>query len=212
VAQVVARDSGHPFDNLFRAEDISADNPVIALAFSPAILDVADDYFFGRLLLDSLQVLYSYPTDGELRESQMWHKDYGDSRSLHWIAYLNDVSGADDGPFVFIDRQDARRIGRSFFIRRIPDARFLKELGNGRVRQFLGRQGESLFVDPAVCYHSGSRCRNARLALFATFNTDRPFFAPTPLVRENRQRLLDAARRVRADLNDEYLRRLLQLR
>jgi hypothetical protein len=212
VAHVEERDSGHPFVNLFRAEDIAADNPVITLAFSSPVLDIADDYFSGRFVLDSLQVLYSYPTRGELRESQMWHKDFGDSRSLHWIAYLNDVSGADDGPFVFVDKPDARRIARSVFIRRIPDVRFMKELGDGRVRQFLGRQGESMFVDPAACYHSGSRCRNARLALFVTFNTDRPFVAPTPLVRENRQPLFDVARRARPDLNDEYLKRLLQLR
>jgi hypothetical protein len=211
-AQVVAQDSGHPFVNLFVPEDITAHNPVVALAFSPLVLDVADDYFSGRFALDSLQVLYSYSTQGALRESQMWHKDYGDSRSMHWIAYLNNVSGPDDGPFAFVDKHDARRIARSVFIRRIPDHRFMQELGEGKVRQFLGSAGESVFVDPAACYHSGSRCKNARLAVFVTFNSDRAFFAPTPLIRENRQALFDAARHLRPDLNDEYLKRLLQLR
>jgi hypothetical protein len=210
-AQVVARDAGHPFVNLFLPQDIKAENPVVALAFSPPVLDVADDYFSGHLVLDSLQVLYSYMTQGALRESQMWHKDYGDSRSMHWIAYLNDVSGPDDGPFTFIDRRDARRIARSAFIRRIPDQRFMQELGEGKVREFLGRAGESMFVDPAVCYHSGSRCENARLAIFVTFNSDRPFFAPTPLVRQNRASLFAAARHLRPDLNDDYLKSLLQL-
>jgi hypothetical protein len=210
-AQVVAQDSGHPFVNLFLPQDITAENPVVALAFSPPVLDVADDYFSGHLVLDSLQVLYSYMTQGALRESQMWHKDYGDSRSMHWIAYLNDVSGPDDGPFTFIDRRDARRIARSAFIRRIPDQRFMQELGEGKVREFLGRAGESMFVDPAVCYHSGSRCENPRLAIFVTFNSDRPFFAPTPLVRQNRASLFAAARHLRPDLNDDYLKSLLQL-
>jgi hypothetical protein len=210
-AQVIARDSGHPFVNLFRADDISAANPVLRLAFSPPVLDVVDDYFGGRFVLDSLQVLYSFPTGGELRESQMWHKDYGDSRSIHWIAYLNDVTGPEDGPFTFIDKRDSRRIARSAFIRRIPDHEFRKELGNGELRQFLGAPGESVYVDPAACYHSGSRCRNPRLALFVTFNSDRPFFAPTASIRENRMRFLEAARGVRADLNVDYLKRLLQL-
>lgn len=210
-AAVVPSESGHPFANLFEPADIRPDNPVVTLAFAPQVLDIADDYFAGRFVLDSLQVLYSYPSSGALRESQMWHRDYGDSRSLHWIAYLNDVTGADYGPFTFIDKHDAKRIGRSAFIRRIPDAQFMRELGGGAVRQFLGKQGESMFVDPAVCYHSGSRCSQARLALFVTFNSDRPFFAPTPLIRDNRARLLDAAGRVRADLNREYLQRLLQL-
>jgi hypothetical protein len=211
-AQVVGRDAGHPFVNLFLPQDITVENPVVALAFSPPVLDVADDYFSGHFVLDSLQVLYSYMTQGALRESQMWHKDYGDSRSMHWIAYLNDVNGPDDGPFTFIDKPDARRIARSAFIRRIPDHRFMQELGDGKVREFLGRAGESMFVDPAACYHSGSRCENARLAIFVTFNSDRPFFSPTPLVRENRAALFAAARHLRPDLNDEYLKRLLQLR
>lgn len=210
-AAVTPTGHGHPFVNLLQPEDLVAECPALALAFSPAVLDVADDYFGGRLVLDSIQVLYSWPTQGALRASQMWHKDYGDTRSFHWIAYLSDVSGPEDGPFCFIDRIDARRINRSFFIRRIPDERFAAELGDGTLRTFLGQAGESVFVDPAVCYHNGSRCRRARLALFVTFNTSNPFVAPTPLVRENRAALLRAALALRPDLSEPYLRRLLQL-
>jgi hypothetical protein len=205
------RDGGHPFVNLYSAEDIDPDNPVFRLAFSPQILDVADDYFAGRLILDSIQVLYSWPTQGALRESQMWHKDYGDTKSFHWIAYLNDVKGLDDGPFTFVDKQDTRRIGNSPFIRRIPDETFSRELGDGQLRHFLGSAGDSVYVDPAACYHNGSRCKNPRLAIFVTFNSSNPFVAPTPLVRENRQRIFDCARPLRPDLSDPYLRRLLQI-
>jgi hypothetical protein len=205
------RDQGHPFVNLFRPEDIVPENPVLQLAFSPAILDLADDYFAGHIALDSIQVLYSWPTEGELRESQMWHKDYGDSKSFHWIAYLNDVEGPEDGPFAFIDKADTKRISRSAFIRRIADQTFTRELGNGQMRQFLGKAGESIFVDPASCYHSGSRCKNARLAIFVTFNTDRPFVSPVPVITQNRDRIADVAKQLRPDLSDLYLRRLLQL-
>jgi len=163
------------------------------------------------MTLDSIQVLYSWASQGSLRESQMWHRDYGDSKSFHWIAYLNDVTGPEDGPFAFVDKEDARRITRSPFIRRIADPAFARELGDGKVRQFLGRAGQSIFVDPAACYHSGSRCKNPRLAIFVTFNTDRPFVAPTPLVTENRRRIADAARQIRPDLSDPYLKRMLQL-
>jgi hypothetical protein len=212
MAGVTPSERGHPFVNLLRAEDLVADCPALELAFSPAVLDVADDYFGGRLLLDSIQVLYSWPTHGALRASQMWHKDYGDTRSFHWIAYLSDVAGPEDGPFCFVDRADTLRINRSIFIRRIPDERFEAELGNGTLRSFLGRAGDSVFVDPAACYHNGSRCRRSRLALFVTFNTSNPFVAPTPLVREHRAQLLRAARALRPDLSEPYLRRLLQLR
>jgi hypothetical protein len=209
--EVARAESGHPFVNLFAAEDISAENPVLRSAFSPGVLDVADDYFGGHLVLDSIQVLYSWPTQGALRESQMWHKDYGDTKSFHWIAYINDVTGPQDGPFAFIDKADTKRISRSPFIRRIEDQSFEKELGNGVMRQFLGRAGESVFVDPAVCYHSGSRCKNERLAVFVTFNTDRPFVAPIAVIRENKERLFDAAKRLRPDISDSYLQKLLRV-
>lgn len=204
-------DDGHPFLNLFSPEDIDEANPVFRLAFSPRILDVADDYFGGRLVLDSIQVLYSWPTEGPPRASQLWHKDYGDRKSFHWIAYLNDVNGPGDGPFTFVDKRDTRKIASSLVIRRICDRKFLRELGDGRVREFLGRAGESVFVDPAACYHCGSRCKNPRLAIFVTFNTQNPFVAPTALVGENRRRMLDAAIRVRPDLGESYLRRLLNV-
>lgn len=210
-AEVVESAHGHPFVNLFRAEDIDAENPVVHLAFSREVLDLADDYFAGRLILDSIQVLYSWPTRGTLRESQLWHKDYGDSKSFHWVAYLNDVMGPDDGPFAFIDKSDTKRIGRSAFIRRIADQKFTRELGEGQIRQFLGRAGDSVFVDPASCFHSGSRCKNARLAIFVTFNTDRPFVGPVPVISDNRGKLAVVAKQVRPDLSENYIQKLLQL-
>lgn len=208
---VVPRSGGHPFVNLMQAQDYEATNPVLRHAFSPQVLDVAHDYFSGRFILDSIQVLHSWPTEGPLHDSQLWHKDYGDSKSLHCVSYLSEVQGSDDGPFVFVDRADTTRIRRSPFIRRISDAQFASELGSGTIRRFVGRPGESVLVDPAACYHYGSRCRRPRLAIFVTFNTDRPFVAPTEPVRQHGQRLLAAARAIRPELHEDYLRGLLRL-
>lgn len=210
-AKVVPTEAGHPFENLFRAEDITPDNPVLRFALSPEVLDAADAYFGGRFRYDSVQVLYSFPTPGGLRESQMWHRDYGDNKSFHCVAYVNDVIEPEDGPFVFVDRHDTRRIGKSPFIRRISDERFREELGDGQLRSFYGHAGESVFVDPAVCYHYGSRCVRPRTAIFVTFNTDRPYVPAVPVLRENRERFLAAARAIRPDLGEDYLARILNI-
>ena len=208
---MVPAEAGHPFENLMRPEDLDPDNPVLRFAFSREILDAADAYFGGYFRFDSIQVLYSYATEGSLRESQLWHRDYGDTKSLHCVAYVNDVLEPEDGPFVFVDRNDTRRIGSSPLIRRIPDERFRRELGEGRIRSFYGEGGESVLVDPAACYHFGSRCMNPRTAIFVTFNTDRPFVPATPLMRENRKRLLAAAAAIRPDLSRDYLERILSV-
>ncbi|WP_447728360.1 hypothetical protein [Sphingomonas koreensis] len=209
--KVVPTQAGHPFENLFRGEDITPDNPVLRFALSPEVLDAADAYFGGRFRYDSVQVLYSFPTPGGLRESQMWHRDYGDNKSFHCVAYVNDVLEPEDGPFVFVDRHDTLRIGKSPFIRRISDDRFRKELGDGELRSFYGHAGESVFVDPAACYHYGSRCVRPRTAIFATFNTDRPYVPAVSTLRANRDRLLAAARAIRPDLDADYLARILDV-
>ena len=208
IAEVSPTRGTHPFVNLIRAEDLRADNPIVRLALSPAVLDRADDYFGGALLIDSIQLLYSWPTEGPLLESQMWHRDYGDTKSFHWIAYVNDVLTEDAGPFGFIDKQSTRRIRDYPIIRRIPDSKFDRELGDGEKQVFYGKAGESVFVDPAACYHYGSRCKSPRLAIFVTFNTDRPMTPPTPPIRENRAALIAAATALRPDLSVDYVNRL----
>jgi hypothetical protein len=205
--QVVPAKAGHPFVNLFRPDDASPENPVFRFALSEEVLDRAHDYFDGDPRFDSIQVLYSWPTDS-LSESQMWHKDYGDSKSFHCVAYLNDVTSPEDGPFVFVDRRDSQRIARSPFIRRIPDARFARELKNGEQRVFYGKAGESVLIDPSACYHYGSRCRNPRLAIFVTFSSNRPFVPPQPMIRGRASANVAAARQVRPDLSEAYLSRI----
>ncbi|ODT77407.1 MAG: hypothetical protein ABS76_26845 [Pelagibacterium sp. SCN 64-44] len=208
--KVVPKSSGAPFVNLVEAADFTPDHPIMKLAFSPEVLDPAIDYFGGDIVLDSVQVLYSYPTEN-MRESQYWHRDYGDSKSFHCVVYLNDVDNIDQGPFVFVDKSDTRRIRNSAIIRRIDDTQFTKELGDGEVRYFYGKAGESVFVDPAVCYHYGSRCKQPRYAIFITFNTSMPFVKPQKLISSNADRLLDVGRALRPDLSEGILKSMLQL-
>lgn len=208
---VVPKPNGHPFVNLFQPEDISPDNPIFQFAFSPEVLDAASDYFGGRLILDSIQVLYSWPTEGDLRESQYWHLDYGDRKSFHCVAYLKDVLTPEDGPFVFVDKKATQKLGRAMIIRRIPDQQFDAELGGGKIEKFYGEAGSSVLVDPSACYHYGSRCKTPRLAIFATFSTWFPFAQPVPLVSQHAEKIVAAAQQVRPDLSKPFLDALLQL-
>jgi hypothetical protein len=208
--KVVPSVKGAPFVNLIHSNDITVDNPIIKLAFSKEIFDVAIDYFGGKLSLDSIQLLYSFTTNNELRESQFWHKDFGDSKSFHSITYLNDVNKIEDGPFVFIDKTETKKIKKSIFIRRINDRDLIKELGDeNRIKYFYGTSGSTVFVDPSVCYHYGSRCKNYRYAIFITFNTDTPYTNPTKLVIENKSKLLNVATQLRPDLSSKLLQSII---
>jgi hypothetical protein len=210
-SSVQPKATGHPFVSLFEPQDITPDNPVLRFAFSPAVLDVATDYFGGKLILDSLQVLYSFPTEGDLRESQYWHLDYGDTRSFHCVAYLNDVLRVEDGPFVHVDKAATAKVGRSSVVRRIDDKKFAAESGNAAPHVFYGPAGASVFVDPSACYHYGSRCKTPRLALFVTFSSWFPFAQPVPAITDHKARVAEVAKQIRPDLSDEFIATLLQI-
>ena len=79
----------------------------------------------------------------------------------------------------------------------------------------IDAQGEIALPHPGVARQlellRGLKARNPRLAIFVTFNTDRPFVAPTALVTEQRERIAAAAQGVRPDLSPAYLARILRL-
>jgi hypothetical protein len=200
-----------PFINLSRAEDMTQDNPLLQFAFSKEVLDVALDYFGKRLILDSLQVLHSFPQTAQLKESQKWHLDYGDSRSLHCVAYLNDVLDLEGGPFVFIDKAQSKKVGRGLIVRRIEDDQFAKESGGVQPQIAYGKAGSSVWVDPAVCYHYGSRCQKARNAVFVTFNSDTPFMSPVPMIVENAKKIAEVGKKLRPDLDPAIFDRMLRV-
>lgn len=208
-AGIVPVPGAHPFTSLFHLDDIAADDPLCRLTFSPELLDAVHDYFGGRFRYNSIQLMYSWPTEGGPEHSQLWHRDYGDSRSLHRVTYLSDVLDQDSGPFTFVDKAESARIGGAAIIRRIADDKFRRELGDGEIRQFFGHAGESVFVDPSQCYHYGSRCRRPRFAFFVTFSTDTPFTEATEFVVQGRERLIEAALQIRPDLSPDYLRAIL---
>lgn len=209
VKDVVVKPSGAPFANLMKNEDVNAENPIMKIAFSKEIFDAAVDYFGGKITLDSIQLLYSWPTEGDLRESQKWHKDFGDTKSFHAIIYVNDVLDIEHGPFVSVNRENSKRMKWSLFIRRISDAVMLQELKGGKVEYFYGKAGSTVFVDPAMCYHYGSRCKIPRYAIFVTFNSTTPFVAPLELVKHNSGKLLDVASKLRPDLKKDTLRKII---
>lgn len=209
-AQVTPRAEGHPFENIMRAEDFSADDPVFRLAFSEEVLGAADAYFDGHYLFDSIQVLHSFPTEGKLRASQMWHKDYGDNKSLHFVMYVNDVQSDEDGPFVYIDRERSKSVAKRPIIRRLSDEEIARETGSADFERVFGKAGDAILVDPSACYHYGSRCKNGRTAVFVTFNSATPYEPMQEPLKSARKQAADEARKVRPDLPPEYIDAILE--
>jgi hypothetical protein len=211
IAAAKKKAQGHTFVNLLEEGDLTADNPLMKFVFSEEILDRASNYFGGKVSLYAIQVLYSFKHEEELRESQLWHKDFGDNKTLHTISYLNDIDTIEGGPFVFIDRQSSKKIKWSPFIRRIPDDQFIKELEDKNlIIHALGKSGHTIHVDPSHCYHCGSRCKIPRLALFISFNTSTPFVGASKFVKSNIENLRSIAKLIRPDLPEKFINTLIK--
>ncbi|MDY7096635.1 MAG: hypothetical protein SXU28_00710 [Pseudomonadota bacterium] len=209
--EVVPTEYGHPFENIVRSEDFGADNPVFRLAFSDEILGAANAYFGGAFSMASMQVMRSFPTEGALRESQQWHRDFGDAKSLHFIMYLTDVTQEKHGPFAFIDKPTSKKVKRSPIIRRLTDDQIAGEIGTDQYETFYGSAGQAIWVDPAVCYHFGSRCKVPRTAVFITFNTHVPYTEMMEPLGSNRAKAAAEAKKLRPDLSPAYIDAILQV-
>lgn len=210
IPEGVINNNNAPFVNLIKNSDIVSDSPILKLAFSKEIFDNAIDYFSGNVTLDSIQVLYSCSGGGKPRESQLWHKDYGDSKSFHGIIYLNDVFDVESGPFSFIDKNQSKKITPFPVVRRIKDKDFYHELGVEESECFYGGPGSLLLVDPAVCYHHGSRGNKSRLAIFITFNSSSPYVKAQHFVSQNRSELISCAKKIRPDLSESFLNKVIR--
>jgi len=203
----------YAFVNLFKPEDINTKNPIMQYALSRNILDIANDYFHGKFIFDSIQVLHSFERSNAPRESQLWHLDYADKKTLHFILYLSDVLELDDGPFTYIDKNKSNIFKNCFFINRLRDEDILKKINPEEIRPFLGRKGANIVVDPSSCYHFGSRCKkSSRLCVFVTFNSWFPFVRPHPFMSQNKKTFFEIARTIRKDLNEDFLKSVFQLK
>lgn len=197
--------SNQPFVNIMTEDDLVETNPLIKYAFSDCVLGKAVEYYRGNISLNAIQFLYSYPSGTELKESQYWHKDFGDSKSFHAITYLNDVLDEESGPFTFIDKIESKKISWSPFVRRISDAQFQKEFGSKNDIKFYGKIGSTVMVDPSVCYHYGSRGIKPRLAVFITFSSTVPFTPPAPFTDKHSSKIRELGKLIRPDLNPAFL-------
>lgn len=138
------------------------------------------DYFPRGLSLWNVALNYSpaRAPSNEVNESQLWHWDYGDTRTVHLMINLEDVDG-ENGPFTFISHETNKIVKRHpFWIERFTDVQF-EALTGKKIslvkEQFTGKKGSFMFVDPGKILHQGARNIKPRLVAFYTFTTQTPF-------------------------------------
>lgn len=161
---------------------LPSDNAFVRFATQPAVVQ-----FLARALgevpqLSDVLLTLSEESNKQLVYSQLWHRDFDDTRTLKLFAYLTDVPSTDFGPFTFLPGEHSDRFGRSLRSHMNDDEVFRK-LPREAVREMKGPRATVFVVETSRCLHMGSRMApgHHRLLYTATFVTaPRPYFEPPP--------------------------------
>lgn len=159
---------------LRRESDLDTASSFVKLALSPFVVDVVTAAFGELPYLADIEILAAIGTKNTAwQESQKWHRDYADTKTIKLFGYLTDVTDAADGPFTFHPLPRSRAVKNQFLPTRIEDDDMVRQTGGAQPVQVLGPRKSFFFIDTANCYHQGSRTEpgHLRVAYVATFIT-----------------------------------------
>lgn len=175
-ATEVRQDAGHK-DFWVRLLDedkqngmLPVDNPFVQIALQPEILSIAGHAFGELPRLDYVLLTLSRSTGKDLSYSQLWHRDYDDTRVIKLFVYLTDVHDMEQGPFTFIPGPVSDRMG--FRLRsHQADSEVATAIPLDAAQSIKAPRLSAFMVDTARCLHMGSRVApgHERLLYTATF-------------------------------------------
>jgi hypothetical protein len=157
------------FSQLLEPSDLSLDGPFMRLALDEKLLATTALYLGVAPFLESVELLYSKPIQGQPAQSQQWHRDRTDRRIIKVFVYANDVTPR-HGPLSLLSRSDSDRVPERLF-HYVPDQQMARYVEPSRTISLTGPAGTTIMIDTQACYHLGSRCQEPRLAYVAYYSS-----------------------------------------
>ena len=139
-------------------------------ALNDALLDIANAYFRMIVKLRYYNVWYTFATDTEPRESQLWHFDREDKYILKAFVYLRDVDEG-GGPFTYVPGTHPKGVRRDklpeYFleknVRRSTDEQMAEAVPESHWVRGTGRKGTIIFADTRGMHKGGEARTSDRL-------------------------------------------------
>jgi hypothetical protein len=158
---------------------LGPDDPWLALALDPRLLDLANSYLGLWSKLEYLDLWYTKPAavDAERRASQKWHRDYNDRHLLKVFVYLSDVD-EEAGPFEYVPRSaPGGQLGGLWPWRPLgdtypPQDELAEEIRGREVKTFTGPKGTMIFCNTSGFHRGGFATGKPRV--LATFTYESP--------------------------------------
>lgn len=149
-----------------------AETAFTRFALQPRLLGMLAETLGTLPLLDYVLLTLSRPAAGELSQSQLWHRDHDDIRTIKLFVYLTDVNSAADGPFSFLPGPVSDRVG-SLGRSHSPDMRLFERTDRSEMERIIAPRLSVFAVETSRCLHMGSRVAEGheRLLFTATYTT-----------------------------------------
>jgi len=161
-------------------QDLNADSIFVRFALQPSVQKLVCSYFGDMVpYLGEVAVIQSHSNDKEeWTDSQLWHLDRSDNRTVLLWVYLSDVNTDEKGPFAYLNADSSKKVKNTFFPKRVLDSEVEQAGLSKEVQRVYGPRLKSFYIDTARCYHLGSRLRgeHTRLVYLATFITHKPLY------------------------------------
>lgn len=157
------------FSQLLDSSDLTLNGPFMRFALDERLLATTARYLGVAPFLESVELLYSKPIQGQPAQSQQWHRDRTDRRIVKVFVYANDVTPR-HGPLSLLSRSDSDRVPERLF-HYVPDQQMARYVEPSRTISLTGAAGSTIMIDTQACYHLGSRCQEPRLAYIAYYSS-----------------------------------------
>lgn len=157
------------FTQLLGPSHRGLDSVFMRFALDEKLLATTARYLGIAPFLESVELLYSKPIEGQPAQSQQWHRDRTDRRIIKVFVYAVDVTPR-EGPLSLLSRSDSARVPERLF-HYVPDDQMARYVEPARTVALTGPAGTTIMTDTQACYHLGSRCQEPRLAYIAYYSS-----------------------------------------
>jgi hypothetical protein len=162
-----------PFD-----EPLEGDSPLLKLALDENILTAVANYMGLWPQIHAVGSWLNFPTGSEAKNSQLWHRDPEDLKTVKVFIYL-DAVGPDNGPFTYI--QKSHGFGAACGIepnhahpRRVLDHEMEKALPQSDWTVCTGGARSMIIADTVGFHRGGNVQKGRRLLITVTYTSGKP--------------------------------------
>jgi hypothetical protein len=160
--------------------DLDSNSIFVRFALQPSVQKLVCSYFDNKVpYLAEVSLILSHSNGYEQwTDSQLWHLDRSDSKTILLWVYLSDVNTDEEGPFTYLPVDASRKVKNTFFPTRVSDEAVVAAGLGAETKKVYGPRLKSFYIDTARCYHLGSRLKGdaKRFVYLATFITHKPLY------------------------------------